>query len=119
LLGLARAFAAIAATDVGDAMCAHPHLVGGNGRDVTRLMQAAPGLAAKDGAEGVFVAASRDAGCVAVKIDDGAARARTPVVVRALELLGVSNAELSEVAAVPVLGHGEVVGHVRAVPAIG
>ena len=119
LLGLARAFAAVAATEVGHAMRAHPQLVGGNGRDVTRLMQAAPGLAAKDGAEGVFVAAGTGAGCVAVKVDDGAARARTPAVVKALALIGFANAALSEVAAVPVLGHGEVVGHVRATSAIG
>ena len=123
LIGLARATAAIARAHPGsveftvaDAVRRHPELVGGTGRDVTLLMQAIPGLLAKDGAEGVYAAAMPDGRAVALKIDDGSGRARAVVLVAALEALGV---EVSDVAcasaATPVLGHGQPVGEVRAV----
>ncbi|MDA2974507.1 MAG: asparaginase, partial [Actinomycetota bacterium] len=56
--GLALAISAIAAErgKVWSAMTAHPELVGGPERPVSVLMRAVPGLMAKDGAEGVFVA---------------------------------------------------------------
>ncbi|MEK7292713.1 MAG: asparaginase, partial [Actinomycetota bacterium] len=86
LLGLARAFRAIAmapehspAATVAVAMRSYPELVGGPRRDVTLLMQGIPGLMAKDGAEGVFAAALPDGRTVALKISDGANRARPPV----------------------------------------
>jgi L-asparaginase II len=115
LTGLARAFAVIAPGVVADAMRRHPYLVGGTGRDVTRMMSVLPGLVAKDGAEGVYAAAMPDGRSVAVKIEDGAARARVPVLVAALAKVGISSAELDEVAVVPVLGHGHPVGAVQAV----
>lgn len=115
LTGLARAFAAIADGAVADAMRRHPFLVGGTGRDVTALMRAMPGLVAKDGAEGVYAAAMPDHRSVAVKIEDGAARARVPVLVSALAKVGITSQELAEVAVVPVLGHGHPVGVVQAV----
>jgi L-asparaginase II len=93
----------------------HPDLVGGTGRDVTALLTAVEGLVAKDGAEGVFAAALPDGRAVALKIDDGAGRARPPVMVAALRRLGVDGSGLEDVARVPVLGHGEPVGVVRAV----
>ena len=52
-------------------------------------------------------------GCGAVKIDDGSARARTPVTVAALRLLGVAVPD--ELAIVPLTGGEAVVGAVRAV----
>ena len=61
-------------------------MVGGPHRDVTRLMRLVPGLLAKDGAEGVQVAALPDGRAVAVKIADGGGRARTPVTVAALRV---------------------------------
>ena len=64
-------------------------MVGGDGRDVTHLMRGVPGLMAKDGAEGVFAAALPDGRAVALKIADGASRARPPVMVAALRPLGV------------------------------
>ena len=67
------------------AMTGHPEMVGGPRRDVTRLMRLVPGLMAKDGAEGVQVAALPDGRAVAVKIADGGGRARTPVTVAALQ----------------------------------
>ena len=66
-------------------------MVGGTGREDTRLMQAFPGLLVKGGAEGVHCAALPDGRCVAVKITDGGDRARMPVLVGALRSLGVGD----------------------------
>jgi L-asparaginase II len=94
------------------AMTRHPEMVGGPTRDVTLLMRLVPGLLAKDGAEGVQVTGLPDGRAVAVKIADGSQRARMPVTVAVLRMLGV---ELDSDALVePVLGHGEPVGRVRA-----
>ncbi len=114
LRGLARAFTALVRDhpQVSDAMRAHPHLVGGSGRDVTALMERVPGLVAKDGAEGVYAGALADGSAVALKIADGAGRARTPVLVKALQSLGIFG--LDDLATGPVLGGGQVVGEVRA-----
>jgi len=124
LLGLARAFTRLVLAPPGtperrvaDAMRAHPELVGGSDRDVTALMRAVPGLLAKDGAEGVYAAAMPVAGgavAVALKVDDGAARARVPALVAALQRLGVDIPALAELAELPVLGGGVPVGAVRA-----
>jgi L-asparaginase II len=120
LAGLARAFARLVAAAPGtpelavaDAMRAHPDLVGGTGRDVTRLMLGAPGVVAKDGAEGVFAAATADGAAVAVKVVDGTGRARTPLLVGALRRAGVHAEVLNELAAAPVLGGGHPVGSIR------
>ncbi len=122
LTGLARAFARLTTAAPGtpecrvaDAMRAHPDLVGGSGRDVTALMRSVPGLLAKDGAEGVYAAALPDGTAVALKIDDGAGRARSPVLVAALRASGVAVEVPDDLAAGPVLGHGRQVGVVRAV----
>jgi L-asparaginase II len=120
LAGLARAFARLVTAAPGsperavaDAMRTHPHLVGGTGRDVTRLMAGAPGVLAKDGAEGVFAAATADGAATAVKIADGTARARTPLLVGALRRTGLHAAVLDELATTPVLGGGHPVGSIR------
>jgi L-asparaginase II len=120
LAGLARAFARlVTAADgtpervVADAMRAYPELVGGTGRDVTRLMAGAPGVLAKDGAEGVFAAATPDGAGVAVKISDGAGRARTPLLVGALRRTGLHAEILDALAEPPVLGGGHPVGSIR------
>jgi L-asparaginase II len=120
LAALARAFARLAGGDLGPAgdrcaaaMRAHPELVGGKGRDVTRLMAGVPGLLAKDGAEGVYAGALPSGAAVAVKIVDGARRARVPVMVAALRRLGVDALVLDELAEEPVLGAGRQVGAVR------
>ncbi|GAA1246176.1 asparaginase [Pseudonocardia aurantiaca] len=117
--GLARAFAAIATAAPGTpehrvatAVRAHPFFVGGTGRFVTRLLDAVPGLVAKDGAEGVFAAAVPDGRAVAIKIADGAQRPVPTVVAAALAALGVDVPD--EVGRVDVLGHGEPVGAVHA-----
>jgi L-asparaginase II len=123
LAGLARAFRSLVTAPnaspewrVADVMRAHPELVGGEGRDVTVLMQLWPGLLAKDGAEGVYGAATADGRAVALKIDDGAGRARSAVLLAAFDAIGVDVPDgLRDRLRVPVLGHGKPVGEVRAV----
>ena len=120
LTGLARSFARLATAPPGsperrcfDVMRAHPQLIGGRGRDVTQLIEGVPDLVAKDGAEGVYAAVVADGRAVAVKIDDGAARARLPVMVAALRAVGVDAPVLEEFATTAVLGYGKRVGEVR------
>jgi len=119
LTGLARAFSALVLGEPGtperrvaDAGRAHPSVVGGSGRDVTLLMEQVPGLLAKDGAEGVYAVALADGTAVALKVADGAARARIPVLLEVLRALGVDVDP--EPFVVPVLGGGRPVGKVRA-----
>lgn len=100
---------------VADAMRAHPDMVGGTDRPVTELMDGVPGLMAKDGAEGMFAAALPGVGAVAVKIDDGAGRPRTPVLVAGLRRLGVQADVLERLAETPIPGGGVPVGVVRCV----
>jgi L-asparaginase II len=121
LVGLARAYRRLAVAPAGThehrcawAMRAHPDVVGGRGRDVTRLLSGVGDMIAKDGAEGVYAAAVSDGRAVAVKVEDGAERARLPVLVAALRELGVDAPVLDELGTVAVLGHGEPVGEVRA-----
>jgi L-asparaginase II len=118
LTALARAFLrlvdAVTGTPerlVADEMRSHPELVAGTGADDTRLMQGVPGLLAKGGAEGVAAVAMPRVGAVALKISDGAMRARTPVLLSALRKLGVPAPVFTE----PVLGGGQPVGEVRSV----
>jgi L-asparaginase II len=118
---LAHAFrvVAIAGSDtpegaVAAAIRGHPSWVGGTGRDVTRLLEAMPGLVAKDGAEGVYAAAAADGRAVALKIVDGSPRARVPVLLAAFGALGVEVPTAATVADVTVLGGGRPVGAVEA-----
>ena len=123
LTGLARAFRALVLAAPGtpgrrvaDAMRAHPEWTSGTRRDERRLMDAVPGLLVKGGAEGVDAFALADGLGVragVVKIEDGAHRARTPVTVAALRLLGAVVPD--ELATVPVVGGEAVVGVIRAV----
>ncbi|WP_326597610.1 asparaginase [Streptomyces sp. NBC_01803] len=119
LTGLARAFRACVLADPGtpgrrvaDAMRAHPEYVAGTGRTDTLLMRAVPGLLSKAGAEGVQAVALADGRAIALKIEDGHARARGPVLAAALASLGV---DASAIPPSPVLGGGREVGEVRAV----
>jgi L-asparaginase II len=73
-----------------DAMRAHPYLVGGRDRDDTAMMEAVPGLVAKEGAEAIDCVASGSAGLgIAVKIADGGYRAVGPTTVAVLDQLGL------------------------------
>jgi len=118
LTGLARAFERLVAAEPGtperrvaDEMRAHPELVAGTGADDTVLMAAVPGLLAKGGAEGVVAVAVPGRGAIAIKIDDGGMRARTPVLLDELRRLDVEVPVMGEL----VLGGGEPVGEIRAV----
>jgi len=125
LHGLARAAARITTAapgtpeaHVADAMREHAEMASGSGRDVAAQMRAVRGLLAKDGFEGVHVAALPDGRAVAVKIADGANRARVPVAAAALARAGVDPAALAEFAGEPLLGGGVPVGCVRPVRAL-
>lgn len=122
LAGLARAFLTAVSAPAGsnprrvaDAMRAHPELISGTGATDARLMAAVPGLLSKSGAEGVSAVAVPGVGAVAVKVDDGAARARLPVLVAALGWLKVAGEELDGLAESPLLGGELTVGGVRPV----
>lgn len=113
--GLSRAVQADPASPerrVVDAMRAHPDLVGGSRRDVTAFMRSVPGLVAKDGAEGVYVAALPDGTAIAIKVDDGADRARQVVLADLLAAVGVPREQLGSLGSLPLLGGGRPVGAV-------
>lgn len=123
LADLARAFRSIATGSAGgsgdrifSAMTSHPEMVGGPGHSTTAMMRGVPGLMAKDGAEGVFAGALSDGRAFALKIADGANRARPPIVRAALRALDVdvSGVDASAFTSI-VLGHGRPVGAVRCV----
>ncbi|MFF4288360.1 asparaginase [Streptomyces sp. NPDC001633] len=125
LHGLTRAAARLgtAAPDthegrVAHAMRTHPEMVSGADRDTARLVRAVPGLLAKDGFEGVQIAALPDGRAVGVKIADGADRARMPVTAAALARCGVDPDVLADFAATPVIGGGAPVGALRAAGAL-
>jgi L-asparaginase II len=122
LSGLARSFSRVATAPAGTAEArmaaairAHPQWLGGTRRDVSRLITAVPGLIAKDGAEGLCALALPDGRAVALKIDDGAGRARSPVVLAALHRLGVDVSGLDDLATGALLGGGRRVGEIRSV----
>ncbi|MFB8393138.1 asparaginase [Streptomyces yangpuensis] len=125
LHGLARAAARIASAApdtaehrVAHALRRHPEMASGTGRDTAALMRAVPGLLAKDGFEGVQVAALPDGRAVAVKIADGADRARTAVTAAALARAGVEPRLLAGFTGEPVTGGGRTVGGIRPVAAL-
>jgi L-asparaginase II len=122
LAGLARAFGRLAAaTDGPQAKVARairdfPEYLGGTGRDVTTLIRGVPGAIAKDGAEAVYAVGLADGRGIALKVADGASRARTVLLAAVLRRLGITEPRVLEVLEnQPVLGHGEPVGAVVAV----
>lgn len=122
LAGLARAFGTIAAAqegtperEVADAIRSFPAYLGGTRRDVTALIEATPGLIAKDGAEAVYAVGLADGRGVALKVADGYPRAKPVVLAAALRRLGVESPALERLEDSPVLGHGEPVGAIVAV----
>jgi L-asparaginase II len=122
LVGLARAARSIAVGEAGDsgdnifnAMSQYPYMVGGDTRDVTKIVSAIPGLFAKDGAESVYIAAMNDGRAVALKISDGSRRAAPTVLLAALRRLGIDTSHVPEDIAELTYGHGKPVGGVRAI----
>jgi len=90
---MAHAFTRIEGIDggraVADAMRAHPELMLGPVPLDTGLMQAQPGWIAKGGAEALFCAAGPDGLGIALKVEDGNARALRPALGVFLEQLGL------------------------------
>jgi L-asparaginase II len=124
LAGLAGAYLRIVGAEAGsderrvaDAMRAHPDLVSGTGADDDLLMRGVPGLLSKGGAEGVLAVAVPGAGAVALKIDDGAKRARVVVLASALRRIDVAADVLDQMSEFALLGGGRPVGAVRSVTA--
>lgn len=132
LTGLARGLKAMVQAAPGsaerrvvEAMRGFPELVGGRGRSDTELMRIAPGVVAKNGAEGVTVVATPDGHAVAIKIADGNGRAGIPVALAALSRMGAAVgsdtpgrpdldlARLAVLVAPAVLGGGRPVGSLR------
>ncbi|MFX4291630.1 asparaginase [Streptomyces bohaiensis] len=121
LTGLARAFRSYVLAEEGsverriaDAMRAHPEYVAGTRLTDTWLMRGVPGTLAKAGAEGVQAVALADGRALAFKIEDGAGRARGPVLAALLRRLGVDGPEVARIGEAPLLGGGSPVGEVRA-----
>jgi L-asparaginase II len=74
---------------IGRAMRAEPFLVAGTGRCCTAIMEAAPAVIAKTGAEGIYLGALPHRGLgVVVKAEDGATRAAEAAFIALLDHLG-------------------------------
>ncbi len=122
LVGVARSFgqfAGPAANDdqriIANAVRLYPEYVAGTWRDATKLMQGLPGALAKDGAEGVYGIGLGDGRALALKIDDGAERARIMVAMSILRnVLGVVSQEVDrQLERRTVLGGGLPVGEIE------
>jgi L-asparaginase II len=120
LYALARAFWQLqtaadgtAEARVAAAIRTYPEHVSGTTRDEARLLRALPGSIGKAGAEACYAVALPDGTAVALKIDDGGARARPVVMAAALRALGVDSPVLDAMANPAVLGGGRRVGAVR------
>jgi L-asparaginase II len=122
LVGLARAMRVMATGEAGEsgtqiynAMSQYPHMVGGTGRDVTKIVSGVPGLFAKDGADAVYAAAMDDGRAVALKMSDGFGRGTPTVLLSALQKLGIDISGVDASVAEIVRGHGNPVGAVHSI----
>ncbi|MGH2920503.1 MAG: asparaginase [Gaiellaceae bacterium] len=92
LQAMALAFSRLEQLDggaaVSDAMRAHPELIRGPGAVDTELMRAQAGWVGKGGAEGLLCAAGPDGLGLALKVEDGNARAMRPALAVVLAQLG-------------------------------
>jgi L-asparaginase II len=127
LVDLARGYGALvtappgtSARAVANAMLQSPYLVGGTTSVDTLLMTGVDGLLVKLGADGVQAFALPDGRAAAFKISDGADRARLPLVLAALEFLGIPTGAVASseaaVTASTVLGGGRSVGSIVVAP---
>jgi L-asparaginase II len=115
LIALARCYARISIDNDGiaQAMSQHPENVGGIGRDVTCLMQALPGVIAKDGADGVLAVSCPDGRTVTLKMADGSLPIRVPIALAVLESIGFDVSGAAALRTVPIFGGGQLVGEIR------
>jgi L-asparaginase II len=113
---MALAFARLERLDGGDrvaaAMRAHPGLIRGPGGVDTALMRAREGWIAKGGAEGLMCAAGPSGLGLAVKIEDGNARASGPALAAFLDRVGYPVEKLERASVEN--SRGAVVGEIRA-----
>lgn len=122
LRGLAAGYRAIATglagplgEQVHEAMHRYPGRRGGASHDQVVLVDYVPTMLAKWGADGVYVAALADGRALALKIADGAERARPHVFVAGLLALGIDVRPVVDQIPNRVLGHGRSVGRIRSV----
>lgn len=123
LTGLARAFGGFATAApttlegrITSAFREHPQYVSGTRRASAELIRSTPGLFCKTGAEGVAAAGLPDGRGIAVKIEDGNARARMVVLAAILQHRGIDNQAVRARATRPVLGGRRAVGVLRPSP---
>jgi len=113
---MAHAFSRFEQLDAGkrvaDAMRARPTLIRGPGAPDTVLMESLSGWIAKGGAEALLCAAGPDGTGVALKVEDGSARAVGPAIAAFLERLGHPLPVLAD--APMANSRGEIVGGIRA-----
>ena len=92
----------------------YPEWVAGTRRDATALSVGVPGLLIKEGAEGVYVAGLPDGTGIALKIDDGAGRARQVVMAAILARLGIDADIVRDQSSIALFGGPLQVGEIRA-----
>jgi len=126
LTGLARAYRTLALAAEGpearvaNAIREHPAYVSGTTRDELALLTAVPGAIGKAGAEAVYVVALPDGRSFALKVDDGATRARPVLMAEVLRRAGVEGESgvdgdaLARTGEHVLLGGGRPVGEIRA-----
>ena len=123
LTGLARSFSQFAGPTanadqkkIAQAFKDFPEYVSGTRREDYELMNGIPGLVCKIGAEAVYAVGLGDGRALALKIDDGADRARAVVAATILrDVMGVVAEVIDRHATIPLLGGGKPVGEIRAV----
>lgn len=121
VIGLARLGAAIAAGEdepaqrVAGAMREHPDWVAGTRRDAAALQRSLPGSLIKEGAEAVYLVALPDGRTIALKIEDGAGRARPIAMAGILQAIGIDNDVIADQARQVLLGGGRPAGEIVAV----
>lgn len=101
---------------VADAMSAHPDWVAGTQRDAAALSRSLPGALVKEGAEAVYLVTLADGRSIALKIDDGANRARPVAMAGILRAIGVDNPTITAQSRQVLLGAGAPVGEIVPAP---
>ena len=122
LTGLARSFSKFAGPTadadqlkIANAIREFPEYESGTRRDDFQLMKGVPGLLAKIGAEAVYGIGLPDGRALALKIDDGADRARIVAGATILrDIMGVEAEIITKQISIDVLGGGQPVGAITA-----
>ena len=112
LTGLAKAISTLVKSNdlvykqIVTACTKYPELVAGEGRLITRMMRAVPGLFMKEGAEGIEICALADGRVIAMKIIDGSWRPVAPIIMEIFSRWGIKMPDES----VKIYGGSSVVG---------